>query len=168
MKTFRALLFVFCFAAILGGCKCPPVAVQSSVKAVHDSSSTVVVPRLETQIIPGREMTYSVHIECDPATDKPKPFKKEFTGAGQRSTLNMDASGQLHIQDKCDSIAAKLWAMDTKKTTIQRSTITITKTVEVTKPLPKWLKLLAAMGLASLILLLLKAFLFISKKTTVL
>ncbi|MFD0997685.1 hypothetical protein ACFQ21_00135 [Ohtaekwangia kribbensis] len=126
VTSFFAVLMVFLLVAV--GCS---RKTTSSVTETLDSTHVKEVPRLLPISVPGAAVIIKNKIECDPATNKPKPFTREKKSGHSTLKEKMDTDGNLTTECRCDSLELKVQVMDREIFRLRQKTVT--KTVIVTE-----------------------------------
>lgn len=86
----------------------------SATTEVTDSVHVREVTRLVEVKIPGDTVTLDHYIECDSATNKPKPFKVQSKSKRARIAFSVDKTGKLEGIGICDSLNQVIKAKDTE------------------------------------------------------
>lgn len=111
---------------------CGRKVMPSITTEVSDSILVKEVPRFIPVHIPGDTVEVERLVECDSATNKPKPFavKKKSTRASL--TLSIDAAGRLRSTGVCDSLQKVVEARDLEIYRLRKEKTVIEKPVYLT------------------------------------
>lgn len=89
---------------------CKPCRVAGNF--VTDSTVVTETPRADTFYLPGDTTLLEVMIECDSATNKPKPAKGSAKGQRSGVIYRVDSSGLLAVTAYADSLQEVIEAKD--------------------------------------------------------
>ena len=110
----RLLIGLLSIVLLLSGCKkeLSPVVSTTTEKTTSDSTIVKETVRLVEVKVPGDSVPYAVQIECDPITNKPKPF--QFQKSGKQASVNMalDGNGRLTGVAACAEMQQKVEVKD--------------------------------------------------------
>ena len=111
---------------------CSPRTITNSSE-VKDSIHIEYVPREVVVTLPGDTVEIIKVIECDPVTNKPKPFQISKKATKAKIHLKVNSSGQLTATGSCDSLRQVITALDKEVFHLRKEKKSTVKVVEVFK-----------------------------------
>ena len=115
-KTKRLILIIVLESMVLlwflTGCSRKGLPTSTDKSSVTDSSFTKYTPREIERFTP--EVTVSIikKIECDPATNKPRPTKVSTQNKQLKASAQITADGDLIVDAQCDSLRDVITVLD--------------------------------------------------------
>ncbi len=119
---------------------CSPKTVSTTTSTtVKDSTYTKEVARKDTVTDPADSVFVYKYIECDQATNKPKPFTEKVKSGKLSAEVSVDNKGQLKVKCKEDSLQHIIQLMD-KEIFNKHIEIEKIKSVAIEYKVPKFYK----------------------------
>ena len=103
-----------------------------------EDTETKIIERLVEVLVPGEKTTETVYVECDSATNKPKPFSSEQSNGRSSSKTQMDSNGKLTTECDCADYKAQIKVKDTEIRKLKQSHTQEQKTIVVTEYKTRW------------------------------
>lgn len=108
VKVLHGLMMVLLLVAV----GCSRKATPSVTTEVTDSTYTKEIPRPFIVRLPGDTVRITRLIECDPVTNKPRPFKAAKKSGRASEQAELKANGELTVTGTCDSLNKVIQTMD--------------------------------------------------------
>lgn len=108
------LLILFVWIAclyILSSCSRRAIG-TTETSEVTDSVRIEYIPREVIVTLPGDTVRLVTTIDCDPVTNKPRPFQLSKKATKAKIQVKVDAKGQLTATGSCDSLKQVITALD--------------------------------------------------------
>ena len=134
----RGTSIILFSALLLMLCACSKQVTTSSTSEVSDSTYVREVPRLVEVFIPGDTVTLTQWIECDSATNKPKPSYAEASEGKAFLKVKVDKTGKLTASGGCDSLKRLVKTMDKEIFRLRHEKKFVTKTVTKIEYRTRW------------------------------
>ena len=118
MKRGETILGWFVILAVWIGCMVSLTSCSRRAIGTTETSETVdsvrieYIPREVIVTLPGDTVEIIKVIECDPVTNKPKPFQLSKKATKAKIQVKVDAKGQLTASGSCDSLKHVITALD--------------------------------------------------------
>lgn len=106
------LLITFWAFLIIILCNSCSNRVLTNTNEVKDSTWVGYKPREIKTFTAAISVDLVKKIECDPITNKPKPFKKEVNKSGAKAKAEIDSTGTLNVTGGCDSLEQVITVLD--------------------------------------------------------
>ena len=117
---FLAAILLLCVLSMSSCSRKSSVSKTETLTVYRDSIHEKETVRLDTVIIPGDTLQTTFTIECDSATNKPKPAQHNSKSGRQQQNFSVDANGKAISTCIADSLLHVISAKD-KELTIYKS-----------------------------------------------
>jgi len=105
-------VLIISWLIIFGSCSNKQIPTSSEKSTTTDSTVTTYKPREIKTFTAEVSVNVVKKIECDPATNKPKPTKISVRNKKLSANATIDDKGELTVDAKCDSLEQVITVMD--------------------------------------------------------